>query len=80
VVPVLRYGCLWMFTVVNAADNRRHPGFERFAQGPDCSPVVGPTAVRSAHSHARAPDPGPFACTRSILPARRPQRNAGTKS
>ena len=59
-----------MFTVVNAADICRYPGFERFAEGLGCSPVSGLTAVCSAFfSHAynavgqraadreRAPDP-----------------------
>jgi hypothetical protein len=27
-----------MFTVVNAADNRRHPGFERFGEGEVAAP------------------------------------------
>jgi hypothetical protein len=36
-----------MFTVVNAADLSRHPGFERFAQ-PVCRPVAGRPLFRSA--------------------------------
>src|SRR3977135_2980107 len=66
-----------MFTVVNAADMRRHPGFERFTEGPGCSPVAGLATVCTVFSHAQygrsarrrplaGPGPGPRACTLSI--------------
>src|ERR1700722_11708188 len=68
-----------MFAVVNAADTRRHPGFEHFAVGPGCGPRRGsercphaPPVTRGPRTSARSHAP------RSILLARRPKRNAGS--
>ncbi len=58
---MLRCSWLLLFAVANAADTRRHPGFERFSEGPSCSPVVGPSDVRTASTHAQAPELGPLA-------------------
>ena len=72
--------CRWlsMFAVVNAADTRRHPGFERFAVGPGCGPVVGQSDVRTASVTRRPRTSARSHAPRYILLARRPQRNAGT--
>ena len=67
-----------MLTVVNAAGIHRHPGFERFAEGPGCGPVAGLTVVRiacpftrtarSASTRpARQRAPAPLVCTLYIL-------------
>jgi hypothetical protein len=82
-----------MLAVVNAADTCWHLGFKRFAKGPVCSLVAGPTAVRTAflfHAHSvvgwyvadqrQAPETRPRSRARSFLQARRPQRNAGGRN